>query len=102
MIPLVIELEMLLNETPEAMMPWRGYQAGDELRSVLVERCAESDLEMYRAEGLCERIWRRCQSVDGDHTTPYSGRSASVGDVVRVGDRYFACVTIGFEEIERT
>lgn len=34
------------------------------------------------------------------HPTGYCGRSLSVGDVVKLEDRYYLCMALGFQEVE--
>lgn len=75
-----------------------GYRPGAEMRMVWEEKIGDalSDLE------ICEMVFTVFQRVDEGHMPPdgFTGRSLSIGDVVRVRDNFYACAFVGFEQVE--
>ena len=49
-----------------------------------------------------EHLFVTFQRIDDDHMPPvdFAGRSLSTGDLVRLGDRWFFCATVGWTEVE--
>jgi hypothetical protein len=73
------------------------YQMGhlfapfDEFACVL-----EGEFEGESEEDVRERLWT---TLNITHPEGYKGRSMSVGDVVRVGDKIWACMQFGWMEL---
>jgi len=97
---------VFFNSNPQAMMPWRGYREGDEIRisTVVVFPEAES------AQEAADQVWRLL-NMD-DRPNALTERSVSVGDVLRIvvppafpnGEghfEWFACADIGWTPIKQ-
>lgn len=94
-----ITVRILHNENERESFH-HGYQDGDSLKEVykgrrpLMHKTPES-----RTLSL-EYIFEANQWVDDAHRPWYEARSLSVGDVIVLQRRAFACERVGFREID--
>lgn len=91
-------VSILLNMDPMAMLPWRGYEPGDDLR------VAYRMLGTYPVEtNFTKEADDLFRVFNIEHPADYRDRSLSVGDVVLFETPYgytaLAVCSIGFEPV---
>ena len=97
---------IFFNQNPQAMMPWRGFQDGDDLRISRVAVFPEAE----SAEEAANEVWRLLNMDNRPNAD--TERSVSVGDVLRIvvppafpnGEghfEWFACADVGWTPIKQ-
>lgn len=103
-----MKLAFAIMQVPAERMP-RGYFLGkpvppelyevvwglDDLREIYHEHVQDGN-PPDELEGLLEWVFRK---FNVDPPEDFKGHSLSVGDVVKIGDRYFKVEYVGFKEV---
>lgn len=103
-----MELAFAILQVPAERMP-RGYFLGEPVPPELYEvvwslEDAQAMYDEYvQDDNSPDELYRFLEWVfkkfNVDHPEDFRGHSLSVGDVIKVGDRYFKVESVGFKEV---